>query len=83
MYVVLSVVATYFYMWWKSSRPIKMILHCPKCQQQHVDAPEPGSPADYMNAKRWTNPPHRTHLCHACGNLWKPCLRNTEGVSEL
>lgn len=32
-------------------RPIPMILRCPKCNEKHVDAPEPGT--------SWDNPPHK------------------------
>ncbi len=55
--------------------PIPMILHCPKCQHQHVDAPEP--------EKGWFNPPHRKHLCHNCANIWKPANVATDGVLGL
>lgn len=73
--VIVALAVGIAFMCWDLKRPIKIILHCPNCHHQHVDAPEPGS--------TWTNPPHRTHLCHACGNLWKPSHRNTDGVKEL
>lgn len=50
--------------------PINMLLWCPNCHHQHVDAPD----AD------WTNPPHRSHLCHACGTVWRPADVETNGV---
>jgi hypothetical protein len=56
--------------------PIPMILHCPACLTQHVDAPDERSPG-------WTNPPHKSHLCHGCGHVWRPCDRPTEGVKAL
>lgn len=40
--------------------PINMLLFCPSCGAQHVDAPDGD----------WTNPPHRSHLCAACGIIW-------------
>lgn len=43
----------------------------PKCP--HQPNPEP----------LWTNPPHKTHLCQVCGNLWKPANVHTTGVSQL
>ena len=55
--------------------PTPMILHCTVCGVQHIDKPEPD--------KGWTNPPHRTHLCHACGNLWRPQPWATVGVESL
>jgi uncharacterized protein YlaI len=81
--VLVGLIVGSIYMAWRHDAPIKMILFCPVCHHQHIDAPEPGSPADYLNAKRWTNPPHKTHLCHGCGNLWKPSLHATEGVRYL
>lgn len=57
--------------------PIPMILHCPACGTQHVDAPEPAS--------GWTNPPHTSHLCHnpACRTVWRPADVPTVGVAAL
>jgi hypothetical protein len=53
--------------------PIPMVLHCPRCGLQHVDAPSEG----------WDNPPHRSHLCHGCGCIWRPADVPTCGVREL
>jgi hypothetical protein len=50
--------------------PIGMILHCPACLHQHIDGPGPG----------WANPPHRSHLCHNCGFVWRPADVPTNGV---
>jgi hypothetical protein len=55
--------------------PIKMLLFCPRCMTQHIDAPEP--------ATGWTNPPHRIHKCGSCGLLWRPCDSYTTGVEAL
>lgn len=55
------------------NEPIPMVLHCPTCHQQHVDAPGPG----------WDNPPHSTHLCSGCGGLFRPSHRRTVGVAVL
>lgn len=76
------------------AKPIPMLLFCPKCGVQHVDAPEfvsdPGGgnlgvamkiAADREGA--WTNPPHRSHLCHACGCIWRPADVPTEGVATI
>lgn len=49
-------------------------LFCPECGHQHVDAPEPEI--------GWTNPPHRTHKCHACDHLWRPYPVATFGVES-
>lgn len=57
--------------------PIPMILFCPHCGVQHIDAPddkpvkvEPdfigGTHVGYSlvdPVQYWTNPPHRSHLC--------------------
>lgn len=59
----------------ESDEPIPMLLWCPACHAQHIDAPEPES--------GWTNPPHRTHKCKACSHLWAPANLWTEGVAEL
>ncbi len=53
--------------------PVPMVLHCPKCGAQHVDAPSPG----------WDNPPHKSHLCHGCGCIWRPADVETTGVAAI
>jgi hypothetical protein len=55
---------------------IQMILHCPKCGLQHIDAPD-------ERTEGWTNPPHRSHLCHGCGHIWRPADAPTEGVAAI
>lgn len=49
-----------------------MVLHCPKCGRQHIDKPEPST--------GWNNPPHKSHLCHRCGCVWRPADVPTNGV---
>lgn len=56
-------------------KPIPMLLFCPCCHTQHVDAPEPD--------KGWTNPPHKSHLCHQCGIVWRPADVPTTGVASI
>lgn len=66
--------------------PIPMILFCPKCGLQHIDAPEwNDDPHDIEHGqmRTWTNPPHRSHLCHNCGHIWRPADVATEGVAFL
>ena len=66
--------------------PVDMVLYCPKCGTQHIDAPE--SDDDYRNKhlalggfdNQWTNPPHKSHLCHGCGHIWRPSDTPTNGV---
>ena len=64
--------------------PIDMVLYCPACGKQHIDAPEPRSVT--LNRVRdshspaWTNPPHKSHLCHGCGHQWRPADVPTNGV---
>jgi hypothetical protein len=55
--------------------PIDMLLFCPQCGAQHVDAPEP------LNG--WTNPPHKSHLCHNCQTIWRPADVPTNGVATV
>lgn len=54
-------------------QPINMVLHCPKCGEQHIDK------ADAW----WNNPPHRSHLCHGCGHIWRPADVPTNGVAAI
>lgn len=55
--------------------PIQMILYCPACSHQHVDAPDPEN--------GWMNPPHKSHLCHNCGTIWRPADVETVGVLAI
>lgn len=61
------------------AQPVDMVLYCPKCHTQHIDAPEPAR-GDWP--KGWTNPPHKSHLCQnkACGHIWRPSDTPTNGV---
>ena len=60
--------------------PIPMLLFCPACGVQHIDALDPNDPG-------WTNPPHRSHTCriadNGCGHIWRPCDRATAGVAKI
>lgn len=58
-----------------SQEVIDMILPCPACGLLHVDAPEPEN--------GWTNPPHKSHLCHGCGAVWRPADVPTNGVASI
>ena len=55
--------------------PVPLLLFCPHCATQHVDGPQP--------AKQWNNPPHRSHLCHVCGHVWRPADVPTVGVAAI
>lgn len=59
--------------------PIPMLLFCPACGLQHVDAPEPARDG----VKAWDNPPHRSHKCHACATVWRPADVPTVGVASI
>lgn len=62
--------------------PIDMVLHCPACGMQHIDASEP--PVEFEpGAAQWSNPPHRSHLCHGCGHIWRPADVPTNGVKAV
>jgi len=63
--------------------PINMVLHCPACGLQHVDMPDDETEALEKMARGerpWDNPPHRSHLCHRCGHIWRPADVPTNGV---
>lgn len=53
---------------------VDMVLFCPKCGMQHIDAPDERTPD-------WKNPPHKSHLCHGCGTIWRPSDTCTNGVT--
>jgi len=58
-----------------SPAPLPMLLFCPRCGLQHIDAP------DEMTG--WINPPHRSHLCADCGCIWRPADVPTSGVLAI
>lgn len=37
----------------------------------------------YCGKEPWTNPPHRSHLCHHCGTIWRPSDVPTNGVAHI
>lgn len=59
--------------------PVPMLLFCPACGLQHIDAPEPAREGE----KAWNNPPHRSHKCHACAAVWRPADVPTVGVARI
>ncbi|UIY60039.1 hypothetical protein [Burkholderia cepacia] len=70
-------------------KPIDMLLFCPKCGEQHIDAPEPAD-ADVdvdgtviSATPEWENPPHRSHLCANCKTVWRPADVPTNGVAAI
>lgn len=75
--------------WAFLEQPIPMVLFCLVCHFQHIDKPETdeeyGKRVAEMErpVKRWTNPPHKTHLCLACGVLWRPAEIFTTGVVSV
>lgn len=67
-----------------ATKPIDVMLHCPKCKEQHIDMPEPGHLiSSGPNAGRvqagWTNPPHKSHKCAHCGCVWRASDTPTNG----
>lgn len=70
--------------------PVDMVLFCPKCAMQHIDAPE-SHPLDLPlshaglppTSAGWDNPPHKSHLCHGCGHIWRPSDTPTNGVRAV
>lgn len=71
--------------------PIDMVLHCPACGMQHIDEPEEERSEDICEGPDvvdtiivgWDNPPHRSHLCHGCGHIWRPADVPTNGVAAV
>ena len=59
----------------RNNNRFDLLLHCPRCGQQHIDQPQP--------EKGWTNPPHRSHECQHCGWVWRPSDAFTNGVAEI
>lgn len=55
------------------AEPIDMVLHCPACGTQHIDAA----------IENWNNPPHRSHFCMQCACIWRPADVNTNGVAAV
>ncbi len=72
-------------------KPIDMVLLCPSCGMQHIDAPDDREPpmlyaiggCESRSKPAWTNPPHKTHLCHGCGHKWRPADVLTNGVEAV
>lgn len=65
-------------------QPIDMVLFCPACGVQHVDAPEDAEcDGEAVQSAGWGNPPHRSHLCHGCGHIWRPADVPTNGVQAV
>jgi hypothetical protein len=69
------------------AEPVDMVLHCPKCGLQHLDGVEGGPEAQpdgtVHTEVSWENPPHRSHLCHGCGHIWRPADVPTNGVAAV
>lgn len=63
-------------------KPVDMVLYCPKCGKQHIDAPDLDHDPHYEGALIWENPPHKSHLCHGCGHIWRPSDTPTNGVAR-
>ena len=73
---------------------IDVVLYCPKCSRQHIDAAE--TEEEYTGRLfesswwesggdkpvRWMNPPHKSHLCDRCGHIWRPSDHPTNGVAR-
>lgn len=64
----------------QEGEPLNMVLHCPACGMQHIDAPEPRYADNGADDTTWHNPPHRSHLCANCGCIWRPADVATNGV---
>ncbi|MNK49902.1 hypothetical protein D3C87_687680 [compost metagenome] len=88
---VLVIVAILMHLVRKPDRaldPIDMVLFCPDCGHQHIDGVEVGKQVKHYDElpggmAEWTNPPHRSHLCHNCGYIWRPADVPTNGVAAI
>lgn len=71
----------------QSPKPIDMVLFCPQCGIQHIDRPAEvkwkDDPNGFTSSPQWTNPPHRSHLCHSCRHIWRPADVPTNGVFTI
>lgn len=71
----------------KEQKPIDMVLFCPACHNQHIDAPDEPYYGGMTDAAgfhpRWDNPPHRSHLCQYCKFVWRPADVPTNGVASI
>jgi hypothetical protein len=77
--------------WNAHGAPIPMVLHCPRCQAQHVDVAKPDAcetcglgEADCPcpTFAPWLNPPHNSHRCANCNTVWRPADVPTNGVAQ-
>lgn len=59
----------------RQPEPIPMILFCPTCGVQHIDAPD--------LSVNWLNPPHCSHKCAYCQHVWRPADVPTVGVKDI
>jgi rubredoxin len=50
---------------------IPMLLHCPMCNERHIDEGE------------FATKLHHTHACQHCGHVWRPAILATVGVQFL
>lgn len=64
-----------------------MILHCPRCGNQHIDRDDGQHIHPHCSETVWRNPPHRSHLCRpedgGCGHIWRPADVPTTGVARI
>lgn len=82
----------------RDAAPIDMVLHCPECGMQHIDSDARNGKMHAVGCNiscgigwtcsctfglLWTNPPHRSHLCHGCGHIWRPADVPTNGVQAI
>lgn len=64
-------------------QPVDMLLYCPQCGNQHIDAP------NLALDPPWKNPPHKSHECQFCLDVdgkpfvWRPSDRYTNGVKKI
>lgn len=59
--------------------------HCTRASPdgcEECDAAEEAH-REWLSEGPWLNPPHRSHLCHGCGHIWRPADVPTNGVAAV
>lgn len=63
---------------WRNGQP-PIALHL---QRKERDEAERRFALEHRGVTRMANPPHRSHLCHNCGCVWRPADVATVGVKR-
>lgn len=58
------------------------LIHEPPNEKAIFRCADYGCPCTNFDVA-WLNPPHRSHLCHRCGTIWRPADVPTNGVRAI